>query len=219
MDFKQARFNMVEQQIRPWEVLNFELLDVLEDIPREAFVLPEQRGYAYADVSLKLSNGGYMLEPKVIARMVQGLALQTTDKVLEIGTGSGYATAVLAKLSHDVHTFDVDSVQQHFAKTILNRLDIKNIRYEVGDGFEINDSHGVYDAIYVGGSLPEIPELLKLRLREDGGRMVVVVGGEPVQRCLLITRQGSEFTQQTLFDTLIARLDAAQVAKPNKFVF
>lgn len=219
MDFKQARFNMVEQQIRPWDVLNFDLLDVLEDIPREEFVLPEQRGYAYADVSLKLSNGGYMLEPKVIARMVQGLALQPTDKVLEIGTGSGYATVVLAKLSHDVHTFDVDSVQQHFAKTILNRLDIKNIRYEVGDGFEINDSHGVYDAIYVGGSLPEIPELLKLRLREGGGRMVVVVGGEPVQRCLLITRHGNEFTQKTLFDTLIARLDAAQVAKPNKFVF
>lgn len=218
-DWQQARFNMVEQQIRPWDVLNFDLLDVLEAIPREEFVLPEQRSYAYADMPLRLSNGGYMLEPKIVARMVQGLALQPSDKVLEIGTGSGYATAVLAKLSHDVHTFDLDSVQLHFAKTILNRLNIKNIRYEVGDGFAMTDNQGVYEAIYVGGSLPAMPETLKARLSEQGGRMVVVVGSAPVQRCLLITRNGDVFTQKTLFDTLIAGLDATQVAQSNQFVF
>lgn len=219
MDFKQARFNMVEQQIRPWDVLDFDLLDVLDAIPREEFVLPEQRGYAYADVPLALANGGCMLEPKIVARMVQGLKLQTSDTVLEIGTGSGYATAVLAKLSNKVHTFDTDSVQQHFAKTILHRLGISNIEYEVGDGFEIGDQHGVYEAIYVGGSLPEIPELLKLRLSEKGGRMVVVVGQAPVQQCLLITRQDNTFTQTTLFDTLIASLNTTQMSQPSSFVF
>lgn len=219
MDFKQARFNMVEQQIRPWDVLDFDLLDVLQEIPREEFVLPEHRGYAYADMSLRLSNGSYMLEPKIVARMVQGLALSPTDGVLEIGTGSGYATAVLAKLAQQVHTFDLDSVQQHFAKSILNRLHIKNIHYEVGDGFEINDEHSIYDAIYVGGSVLEVPKMLQFRLHESGGRMVVVVGDEIIQHCLLITRNGNEFTQKTLFDTVIPRLDSAQIVQSNQFVF
>lgn len=219
MDFKKARFNMVEQQIRPWDVLDFDLLDALESIPREEFVSPEQRGYAYADMPLRLANGGIMLEPKIVARMVQGLNLKSSDQVLEIGTGSGYATAVLAKLAGDVHTFDVDAVQQHFAKTILTRLNIENVRYQVADGFEIGEHHGIYDAIYIGGSLNVIPETLKSHLKENGGRMVVVVGDEIVQRCLLITRQGNEFTQQTLFDTQIPRLDETQLAPKTQFVF
>lgn len=219
MDFKQARFNMVEQQIRPWDVLDFDLLDVLESIPREEFVSPEQRGYAYADMPLPLSNGSMMLEPKIVARIIQGLKLKASDKVLEIGTGSGYATAVLAKLADQVQTFDVDAVQQHFAKNILMRQHIENVRYQVADGFEIGEHHGIYDAIYIGGSLSVIPETLKSHLHENGGRMVVVVGDEIVQRCLLITRQGNEFTQQTLFDTLIPRLDETQLAPKTQFVF
>ncbi|QMT30471.1 protein-L-isoaspartate O-methyltransferase family protein [Alysiella filiformis] len=219
MDFKQARFNMVEQQIRPWDVLNFDLLDVLESIPREEFVLPEQRGYAYADMPLRLANGGSMLEPKIVARMVQGLNLQATDKVLEIGTGSGYATAVLAKMSSEVQTFDVDSVQQQFARTILNRLQINNVRYENTDGFQLGESHGIYDAIYIGGSVSSVPELLQSRLNEHGGRMVVVVGDDVLQRCLLITRHGKDFRQQVLFDTQIARLNENALAPQKQFVF
>lgn len=219
MDFKQARFNMVEQQIRPWDVLDFDLLDALEAIPREEFVLPPQRGYAYADMPLALANGGVMLEPKIVARMVQGLTLSNTDTVLEIGTGSGYATAVLAKLAGEVQTFDVDSVQQQFAKTILTRLKMENVAYEVGDGFAVGDTDAVYDAIYIGGSLNQIPENLKARLNEKGGRMVVVVGDNVLQRCLLITRQGNEFTQKTLFDTQIARLDEKKSAHKKEFVF
>lgn len=219
MNFKQARFNMVEQQIRPWDVLDFDLLDALESIPREEFVSPEQRGYAYADMPLQLANGGTLLEPKIVARMVQGLSLKPSDAVLEIGTGSGYATAVLAKLSREVQTFDVDTVQQHFARTILTRLKIENVRYEVADGFEIGEQHGTYDAIYIGGSLHAIPELLKSHLNENGGRMVVVVGDDIVQRCLLITRQGNEFTQKTLFDTKIPRLNESKLANQTAFVF
>lgn len=218
MDFKKARFNMVEQQIRPWDVLNFAVLDALEAIPREDFVMPEQRGYAYADMPLQLLNGGYMLEPKIVARMVQGLDLRKTDTVLEIGTGSGYATAVLAYLSAHVHTLDIDAQQQQFAHVALNHLNLLNISYEINDGFAQIESETQYDAIYIGGSLSVIPEILKNRLN-NGGRMVVIVGSESIQRCLLITRNGNEFSQTTLFDTLVTRLHAKAVPTPNKFVF
>lgn len=218
MDFKQARFNMVEQQIRPWDVLNFAVLDALEAIPREEFVLPEQRGYAYADLPLKLLNGCYMLEPKIVARMAQALDLRKTDNVLEIGTGSGYATAVLAHLAASVHTLDVDAQQQNFARIILNRLNLLNITYEVNDGFSM-PSDTRYDAIYIGGSLPVLPEVLKNRLSENGGRMAVIVGSAPVQRCVLIQRHGSEFSESVLFDTLVSQLNSSSLPSPTRFVF
>lgn len=215
MDFNKARFNMVEQQIRPWDVLDFDVLDVLSEIPREAFVMEEQRGYAYSDMPLVLPNGGYMLEPKIIARMVQGLGLKKTDHVLEVGTGAGYATAILASLAETVQTFDTDNSQLQRAKAVLDELDFHNIRYEHGDGFAECHSHNQYDAIYIGGGLPAVPENLKVRLKE-GGRMVVVAGHAPVQRCLLISRQGDEFSEKVLFDTLITGLDAKSV--PSKRV-
>ncbi len=219
MDFKQARFNMVEQQIRPWDVLDFDVLDALEAIPREEFVMPEQRGYAYADLSLKLANGGYMLEPKIVARLVQGLALKRSDTVLEVGTGSGYATAVLAMLANQVHTMDIDVQQQQFAHILLNRLNFLNITYEVGDGLYGGKDETIYDAIYIGGGLPIVPELLKSRLKADGGRMVVVVGGSPVQRAVLVTRQGDDFSEKVLFDTRIPDLNSQLSASVNRFVF
>lgn len=209
MDFAKARFNMVEQQIRPWNVLDFDLLDVLDAIPREIFVTPEQQGYAYADMALPLQNGGFMLEPKVVARMVQGLSLKKSDRVLEIGTGSGYATAVLAKLAGEVITCDIDNDQLLTAKSALSSLHIDNVQYENQDGLSHAAPLGEFNAIYVGGSVESIPEALKKQLTE-GGRMVVVAGSEPVQRCILITRQQDEFTQITLFDTLIAPLEGAR---------
>lgn len=218
MDFAQARFNMVEQQIRPWDVLDFDLLDVLESIPREAFVLPEQKGYAYADLPLRLANGSMMLEPKIVARMVQGLMLKASDKVLEIGTGSGYATAVLARLAGQVQTYDVDEQQLLAAKTVLNTLAYDNIRFEVGDGLNLTSSEN-YDAIYVGGSLPVLPENLLQHLNPQGGRMVVVVGGKPVQRCLQIVRQGDVFEQKVLFDTQVSGLQDKALPKISSFTF
>lgn len=219
MDFHQARFNMVEQQIRPWDVLDFDVLDAIESIPREKFVLPEQWGYAYADLPLKLANGGYMLEPKIIARMIQGLALTKTERILEVGTGSGYATAILATLGKEVHSFDIDPRQQTKAKEVLNELNFQNIHFEDEDGLNVGDNHGIYDAIYIGGGVETLPELLKLRLRENGGRMVVIVGTAPVQRCLLITRNGSEFTEKVLFDTMVSGLNSKAAPKVNKFTF
>ncbi|MDK4612126.1 protein-L-isoaspartate O-methyltransferase [Kingella kingae] len=217
MDFNKARFNMVEQQIRPWDVLDFDLLDALESIPRELFVSKEQQGYAYADLPLKLDNGSTMLEPKIVARMVQGLTLSKTDRVMEIGTGSGYATAVLATLAGSVQTYDVDEQQLSRAQAVLQSLNFDNIQFVAEDGFANSQPEAKYDAIYVGGSLPEVPEQLKQQLA-DGGRLVVVVGGKPVQRCLQITRNGNEFSQKTLFDTLVTPL-TTKAKKPSKFRF
>nr|WP_314229033.1 protein-L-isoaspartate O-methyltransferase [uncultured Kingella sp.] len=222
MNFEQARFNMVEQQIRPWDVLDFDVLDALQEIPREIFVQPDQQGYAYADLALPLPNGSKMLEPKIVGRMVQGLALKKHERVLEVGTGSGYATAILAKLAYDVTTCDLDEQQLGAAQAILKGLQLDNIQYKAIDGLNALPSDARFDAIYIGGSLKTIPEQLLAHLNE-GGRMVVVVGSEPVQRCLQITRHGSEFSEKTLFDTLITPLqdgnDTSWYKATGKFRF
>ncbi|ROV56705.1 protein-L-isoaspartate O-methyltransferase family protein [Neisseria chenwenguii] len=206
MNFEKARFNMVEQQIRPWDVLDFDLLDAIEEIPRERFVDADLQGVAYSDTELPLPNGAKMLEPKIVARLIQGLKLTREDKVLEIGTGSGYATAVLAKLAGEVVSDDIDDAQQNRAKAVLAALNLTNIRFVQNDGLTETAEGAPFDAIYVGGAVGEVPEVLKNQLK-DGGRMVVTVGGSPVQRALLITRKGSEFTETVLFDTQIALLD------------
>lgn len=206
MDFEKARFNMVEQQIRPWDVLDFDILDALMDIPREQFVGENQQGLAYSDLALPLPNGNQMLEPKIVARLAQGLKLTKQDKVLEIGTGSGYATALLATLAGEVVSDDLDLEQQNRAKAVLDGLGYQNIYYAQNDGLADTTEGAPFDAIYVGGSVNAVPETLKKQLK-DGGRMVVVVGGQPVQRALLVTRHGNDFNETVLFDTLIAKLD------------
>lgn len=218
MDFEKARFNMVEQQIRPWEVLDFNVLDALSEIPRERFVQTHQQGYAYSDMPLPLANGGVMIEPKIIARMAQALALKKSDRVMEIGTGSGYATAVLAQLAGSVNTFDLDPQQQALARTVLDALGYTEIVYESTDGLKETESPTLFDAIYVGGAVPSIPEVLKKRLAE-GGRMVVVAGDAPVQHCYLIRRCGDVFQQSILFDTLIGGLNDKSFGQTSKFRF
>lgn len=205
MDFEQARFNMVEQQIRPWDVLDFDVLDALSDIPREAFVSEAHRPLAYADTALPLPNGGRMLEPRIVARLIQGLALKKDQKVLEIGTGSGYATAVLAKLAADVVTVDIDAEQQERAKQALTSIDCDNIQYQNGDGLTTQNAAAPFDAIYVGGGIDSVPENLTAQLK-DGGRLVAIIGHAPVQQAVLLTREGSSFKQTTLFDTLVPAL-------------
>lgn len=218
MDFEKARFNMVEQQIRPWDVLDFDLLDALQDLPRELFVSEGQKAYAYTDCPLPLPNGGTMIEPKIVARMVQGLALKKTDGVLEIGTGSGYATALLAKLGREVTTVDVDADQLVRAKTALGAIGQENVVFQTGDGLAAAVGGAPFDAIYVGGSLPRVPEILKNQLK-DGGRMVVIVGDHSVQRAQLLTRQGNEFIEMTLFDTKVPSLATDALPASSAFTF
>ena len=219
MNFEKARFNMVEQQIRPWDVLDFDILDVLGEIPREDFVTEAQQPYAYSDKTLPLPNGGNMLEPKIVARMIQALKLTPLDKVLEVGTGSGYATALLGKMAAEVITVDIDAEQQARAKTVLDNLGYKNITYQVADGLAAEIGGGLFDAIYIGGATNNIPEQLKNQLHEKGGHMVVVVGDAPVQRALLIVRDGNSFTETTLFDTLIPKLTSKTDTPATSFTF
>ena len=216
--FEQARFNMVEQQIRPWSVLDFDVLDALAEVPREQFVAPEQQAYAYADLSLPLPNGSAMLEPKVVARLIQGLKLTKNDTVLEIGTGSGYATAVLAKLAGRVITVDTDEAQQQKARAVLEGLGITNIDYRIGDGL-VNPPIAAVSAIYVGGSSPVMPETLRSKL-PVGGRMAVIVGQEPVMHALLVQCNGeASYEQSVMFDTVAPALGGPAVKKASSFRF
>ena len=219
MNFTLARHNMVEQQIRPWDVLNFELLDVLQDIPREHFVLDEHRPLAYTDSTLPLANGGTMLEPRVVARLIQSLQLHRGAKVLEIGTGSGYATAVLAKLGGQVLSVDIDAEQQRQAQANLAHLNLANITYKTADGLAGVADQAPYDAIYVGGGCAVVPEALTQQLANNG-RMVVIVGTERIMQAQLIVRNGDQFTQHTLFETQAPLLQGQAIAhKPETFEF
>ncbi|MDO5686704.1 MAG: protein-L-isoaspartate O-methyltransferase [Neisseria sp.] len=207
MDFQQARYNMVEQQIRPWDVLDFDLLDALQDIPREEFVSAEQKAYAYADMHLRLPNNSLMLEPKIVARLIQGLRLQKTDNVLEIGTGAGYAAAVMAKLAHSVTTVDLDAAQLARAEDALRRVGIDNVTFKAQDGFAA-ETHGdeKYQAIYIGAAVSQIPDELRHCLAA-GGRLVAVMGEAPVKRAVVLTRGADDcFSQEVLFDTDIPAL-------------
>ena len=195
MDFEKARFNMVEQQIRPWDVLDFDILDALEEIGREHFVGEAFQGLAYADMELPLANGHKMLEPKVVARLAQGLKLKKDETVLEIGTGSG-----------KVITDDIDAEQQQRAKKVLDELGFANVDYVQNNGLTEASQGAPFDAIYVGGAVDSVPEILKEQLK-DGGRMVIIVGRKPVQHALLLTRNGNEFSEKVLFDTVVAHLE------------
>lgn len=218
MDFDQARFNMVAQQIRPWYVLHMPLLDALLEIPRERFVTKDQQELAYAEIALPLPNGGKMLEPTVAARLIQGLALKSADKVLEIGTGSGYITAILSKLAQSVLTVDIDAQQQGRAKKILNTLSLHNIQYKVADGLQGVSDHAPYDAIYLGGSCTKVPLQLKHQLANNG-RLVVIAGKNPIMQATIITRHEDTFTEKMMFDTFAEPLANANTLTNPTFDF
>ena len=212
-DIEQARFNMVEQQIRPWDVLDTGVLDALFRVPRERFVPPGMQSLAFSDVELPLSINGVdtretMLTPKVEARLAQELRLEPTDCVLEIGAGSGYQAALLGQLAQQVTSIEIDSRLAAFAQDNLQRNHVQNVKIEVGDAHE-GWGTTEYDAILLSGSVPVVPDALKYQLR-IGGRMVVVVGQSPVMTACRITRtSAASFETEYLFDTLIKPLQGA----------
>ncbi len=209
MDFAKARFNMVEQQIRPWDVLDFDLLDALSEIPRERFVLEQHQNIAYADQQLPLANGGMMLEPRVLAKLIQALALKKTDKALEVGTGSGYGAAILSQLAQQVLTVDIDQDQQNWAREALTACELANISYAIADGLTGVTEQAPYDAILVGGAVPSIESNLKDQLA-DGGRLVAILNHSHPMKAVLITRQGNQFNETTLFETSAPALVSKQ---------
>jgi len=207
IDFDQLRFNMIEQQIRPWDVLDQRVLDILASTPREDFVPERYRSsLAFSDLSLPLDHGQVMLPPKVEGRMLQSLNLQPTDSVLEIGTGSGYTTACLARLGGEV--LSVDLFQDFFkdAGVKLEKLGIRNVRFAKRDAAAGWSSGERYDVIAVTGSLPVLHRGFHESLN-PGGRLFVIVGKPPIMEALLITRVGPEqWAQESLFETSIPPL-------------
>lgn len=219
MDFEKARFNMVEQQIRPWDVLDAKVLDLLFAVKREDFVQPEQRDIAFVDVQLPLPNGSLMLEPKVEARLVQDLDIKPTDRILEVGTGSGYVTALLARLGKEVVSVEIDPAQKARAEASLKKAGVDNVTLLDGNGIDGVPGKAPFDAILVGGSLPVVPEALKQQLAV-GGRLAVIVGDEPVMRAIVVTRTGENaFGQTVSFDTVVPRLAKACALAPAAFSF
>lgn len=207
MNIEQARFNMIEQQIRPWEVLDQKVLDLLFVVKREDFAPPAYRNLAFADMEIPIGSGQVMLAPKIEAKQLQELGIKKTDKVLEIGTGSGYMAALLA--AHADHVVTVESRPElaEFAKQNLQRAGVSNVTVEVGDGSNGWAQRGPYNAIVISGSVPTLPEALLKQLRV-GGRMAVVVGEAPVMEAQLITctAEGA-FNTVNLFETVIPALD------------
>ena len=210
MNIEQARFNMIEQQIRPWEVLDPQVLDLLFVVKREDFTPPAYRNLAFADMEIPLGGGQVMLAPKIEAKMLQELVLKKTDKVLEIGTGSGYMAALLAARAEHVVTIESRPELAATAKENLERAGVANVTVEVGNGAEGWSQRGPYDAIVVSGSLPSVPASLLKQLRV-GGRLAVVVGEAPVMEAQLITCTGDGiYNTVNLFETVIPALDGTE---------
>jgi len=217
MDFEQARFNMVEQQIRPWEVLDPRVLELVGRVRREEFVPPQYRALAFADMEIPLGHGESMLAPKMEARMLQELALKPGDRVLEVGTGSGYMTALLASLAGHVYSVDIVAEFTRSASEKLDAHGIRNVTLETGDAARGWSRHAPYDAIVLTGSLPVLPDDFPRSLL-PGGRLIAVVGEPPVMEARLVTCVAAgAFRATGLFETCIAPLKNA--LQPEKFVF
>lgn len=207
MNIEQARFNMIEQQIRPWDVLDPQVLDLLFVVKREDFTPPAYRNLAFADMEIPLGDGQMMLAPKIEAKMLQELGLKKTDKVLEIGTGSGYMAALLAARAEHVVTVECRPALVDIAKQNLERAGVTNVTIELGDGANGWSQRGPYDAIVVSGSIPAVPDALLKQLRV-GGRLAVVVGEAPVMEAQLITCTADGiYNTVNLFETVIPALD------------
>lgn len=217
MDVERARFNMVEQQIRTWEVLDQRVLDLLLRVHREDFVPEHYRALAFADMEVPIGHGEKMLQPKIEARMLQELAVTESDRILEVGTGSGYMTALLASLGQHVYSVDIETEFTRSATAKLAAHDIRNVTLETGDAARGWVSRSPYDVIVLTGSVPLLPAAFQESLK-PGGRLLAVVGEAPVMEARLITRMGAgAYHAVGLFETCIAPLRNAQ--QPGRFVF
>jgi protein-L-isoaspartate(D-aspartate) O-methyltransferase len=216
MDFEQARFNMVEQQIRTWDVLDPTVLELLSTVRREDFVPPQFRQLAFADMELPLGYGECMLAPKLEARLLQEAAIQHDDRVLEVGTGSGYTAALAARLARHVYSVEIIPELSEQARRKLEAHGVTNVTAEVGDAARGWVSHAPYDVILITGSLPLIAEALEHSLA-PGGRLLAVVGDPPVISAQRIRRTAGGFGRETLFETCIKALRNAP--QPERFVF
>lgn len=217
MNLEQARFNMVEQQIRPWDVLDTDVLDLLFAVRREEFVPAARRALAFADIEIPLGHDAAMLAPKIEAHALQSLQVKKHEKVLEIGAGSGYMAALLAAHAGQVVSVEIVPELAEMARTNLKRNGVDNVTVQVADGALGYAVEAPYDAIMVSASLPEVPQELLNQLRV-GGRLFAIVGEAPVMEAQLITRTAEDsFRTAGLFETVTAPLKNAKVSAKFSF--
>ena len=221
MNLEQARFNMVEQQIRPWEVLDAEVLNLLYAVHREEFVPAAHRGLAFSDLEIPLYTGAapgeYMMQPKLEARILQELSVKKSDKVLEVGTGSGYLTALLAHRALSVVSIELNPAIKSIGEKNLAPQAFNNISLALGDGAQGWTKAAPYDVIVLTGSTPVLPQTLLEQLK-PGGRLFAVVGDAPVMEARLVTCNAPGAFQSTvLFETCTAAL--VNAAQPKRFSF
>lgn len=214
-DFAEARFNMVQQQVRPWDVLDPRVLEMMEHSPREAFVPVGYEPLAYADIEIPLADGEFMMAPRLEARLLQALDIQPGNTVLEIGTGSGCLAACMARLGGQVKSVEINASLAEQATKRLQAQGVENVNVVVGDGLEAQ--RGLFDIIAVTGSIPDYTDQFKENLNV-GGRLFVVTGAAEPQSARLITRVGQDsFADQSLFETVLRPLRGAP--EPDAFVF
>ena len=219
MNLNQARFNMIEQQIRPWEVLDPQVLDLLSVVRREDFVPLAHKALAFVDMEIPLGSapGQAMLAPRVQARLLQELALKNTDKVLEVGTGSGFMAALMAHQADSVLSLELDASLAAQAQSNLQKAGVNNVVVRVADGSQGTQSDAPFDAILLSGSVAKVPAALLQQLKV-GGRLVAIVGDEPMMRATVVTRTSdSNFTTTEPWDCNAPRLTG--FTEPSRFAF
>ncbi len=224
MNVEQARFNMIEQQIRPWDVLDARVLELLAVVRREDFVPPAHRALAFADLELPLkpgedavARGQVMLAPRVEARMLQDLAIAKHEKVLEVGTGSGFMAALLGHRAQRVLSLEIDNELAQTAHANLQRAGALNVEVRVADAAQANLSNdGPFDAIVLSGSVAELPQSM-LDLLKPGGRLMAIVGDEPMMRATLVQHAGASLISTQPWDTCAPRL--LNFPEPARFRF
>ncbi|MBC7803601.1 MAG: protein-L-isoaspartate O-methyltransferase [Candidatus Parcubacteria bacterium] len=217
MNLEQARTNMVEQQIRTWEVLDQDVLDLLYTVPREEFVPLSCRNLAFSDMEIPIGEGEKMWAPKMEARVLQELAPRRSDRVLEVGTGSGYLTALLAHRAAHVHSIEIRPALAAFGRANIARHGVDNVSLTVGDGTDGLSSGAPFDIIVLTGSVPRLPKALLDQLAR-GGRAFAVIGEPPVMTATVVSATAAGALHSVeLFETLLAPL--ANCKQPSRFIF
>lgn len=210
MDFAKARELMVEQQVRPWDVLDARILHVMGTLPREAFIPAAQRNLAYADTALPLADGRVAHTPVFEGRTLQSVLVRPNESVLEIGTGSGYVTACLARLGQQVTSLETSATLAANAREQIAAQGLSNVEILDGNAFNLTALNGrQFDVVVVNGAMAELPSDLMAALK-DGGRLFYVRGEAPAMEAVVVQRQGAGYKTQVMFETDIAYLEGAE---------
>ena len=217
MNLEKARFNMIEQQIRTWDVLDLDVLNLLQVVKREAFVPIAYKSLAFFDTEIPLSAEASMFTPKMEARLLQEAAIKKHENVLEIGAGSGYMAALMAYKARHVTTVEIDPALRDLAEKNLADYGVSNVSIELGDGAQGWNGEDTFDVIMISGALPLLPDAF-LKQVKIGGRILAVIGEAPVMSAQLVTRVAeSGFHSVKLFETCVRHLRNAQTPSHFKF--